>query len=159
MDYMVLVFATVGARLAPLSSLDEIAGFFFAASANAPNVPSCASTIAQRLGVSVTDAACMLSPMLETLSSMPRVQKILALLPPVENMSLGADRTTCVVCEGALEPAEQTARTLRYSTAVLRQGLHQDRAALQEEVLVLRRRTPYVVRGTSRVLAFELCRF
>ena len=153
MDYM--VFATVGARLAPLSSLDEIAGFFLAASANAPHAPSRASTIAQWLGGSLTDAACMLSPMLETLSSMPRVQKILALLPPVENMSLGTDRTTRVVCEGALEPAEHCATAPLFSAK-----------GCIKTVRLFKRKCSCCgaehhmsyARGTSLVLSFELCR-
>ena len=99
-------FASVGARLAPLTSLDEAAGFFFAAAANGPHTPSRASTVAQWLGGTLSNAACMLQPMLETLTTMPHVQKILALLPPVVNMALGTERTTCVLCEGALEPAE-----------------------------------------------------
>ena len=65
-----MLFANVGARLAPLSSLDEIAGFFLAASSNASHAPSRASIIAQWLGASLTDVACMLLPMLKTLSSM-----------------------------------------------------------------------------------------
>ena len=150
------MFATVGARLAPLSSLDEIAGFFFAASTNASHAPSRASTIAQWLGGSLTDAACMLSPMLETLSSMPRVQKILALLPPVENMSLGTDRTTCVVCEGALEPAEHCATAPLFSAK-----------GCIKTVRLFKRKCSCCgaehhmsyARGTSRVLSFELCRF
>jgi hypothetical protein len=39
-------FASVGARLAPLTSLDEAAAFFLAAAANGPLTHSRASTIA-----------------------------------------------------------------------------------------------------------------
>lgn len=160
-----MLFANVGARLAPLSSLDEIAGFFLAASSNAPHAPSRASIIAQWLGASLTDAAFMLLPMLKTLSSMPRVQKILALLPPVENMSIGTDRTTCVVCEGALEPAEHCTTapliSARGSEAASRPyGSSRGSARAAD----LRCRPPYVVRNRWltfriwRALPCELCR-
>ena len=104
--YITSQFTAVGARLAPLTSLDEVARFFLAVSANAPNVPSRASTIAQWLGGHLSNAAGMLSLLLETLSSMPNVQRILAALPPAEKLPLGADRTTCVVWQGVLDPAE-----------------------------------------------------
>lgn len=153
-DYM--MFATVGARLAPLSSLDEIAGFFLAASTNASHAPSRASTITQWFGGSLTDAACMLSPMFETLSSMPGVQKILALLPPVENMSLGTDRTTCFVCERALEPAEHCATAPLFSA----KGCIKTVRLFQRKCSCCgaEHHMSYA-RGTSRVLSFELCRF
>ena len=67
-------FASVGARLAPLTSLDEAARFFLAAAANGPHTPSRASTIAKWLGGTLSDAACMLQQMLKALTTMPHVR-------------------------------------------------------------------------------------
>ena len=89
----------------PLSGLDDVAGFFFAAAAIPPDAPHRAVTIAQWLGGGLANAASMLISTLDSIRSMPRVQKLLAALPPTENMALGTDRVTCAVCEGKLGPA------------------------------------------------------
>ena len=46
-----------GSRIAPLASLDEIAGFFQAAAAIGPTAPARATAVTQRLGGSLVDAA------------------------------------------------------------------------------------------------------
>jgi hypothetical protein len=116
-DIMDLIHAELlatGARIAPLTTLDEIAAFFHAAAAVGQAAPARATAIAQRLGGSLADAASMFASILPTLPSMPNVERILSMLPPCESMSIGPNRDTCAVCEhGMLEPSEY------YTTAPL----------------------------------------
>ena len=116
-DIMDLIHAELlatGARIAPLTTLDEIAAFFHAAAAVRQAAPARATAIAQRLGGSLADAASMFASILPTLPSMPNVERLLSMLPPCENMSIGPNRDTCAVCEhGMLEPSEY------YTTAPL----------------------------------------
>ena len=94
------IFASIGARISPLSGSDDVAGFFLAAAAIPPDAPHRAVTIAQWLGGGLANAASMLISTLDSIRGMPRVQKILAVLPPTENMELGT------VCDdGKLGPA------------------------------------------------------
>jgi hypothetical protein len=96
-----------GSRIAPLASLDEIAGFFQAAAAIGPTAPARATAVAQRLGGSLVDAASMLASILPTLPSMPNVERLLSVLPPCQDMQLGPTRDTCAVCDnGVLEPSQ-----------------------------------------------------
>ena len=96
-----------GSRIAPLASLDEIAGFFQAAAAIGPTAPARATAVAQRLGGSLVDAASMLASILPTLPSMPNVERLLSVLPPCQDMHLGPTRDTCAVCDnGVLEPSQ-----------------------------------------------------
>jgi hypothetical protein len=57
--------ASVSARLAPLTSLNEAPAFFLAPAVSGLHTPSRALTIAQWLGDTLSDAACMLQPMLQ----------------------------------------------------------------------------------------------
>jgi hypothetical protein len=91
-----------GSRIAPLASLDEIAGFFQAAAAIGPTAPARATAVAQRLGGSLVDAASMLASILPTLPSMPNVERLLSVLPPCQDMHLGPTRDTCAVCDKQL---------------------------------------------------------
>jgi len=89
-----------GSRIAPLASLDEIAGFFQAAAAIGPTAPARATAVAQRLGGSLVDAASMLASILPTLPSMPNVETLLSVLPPFtpcQDMHLGPTRHLCRV--------------------------------------------------------------
>ena len=116
-DIMDLIHAELlatGARIAPLTTLDEIAAFFHAAAAVGQAAPARATAIAQRLGGSLADAASMFASILPTLPSMPNVERLLSMLPPCESMSIGPNRDTCAVCEhGMHEPSEY------YTTAPL----------------------------------------
>ena len=107
MDLIHAELLATGARIAPLTTLDEIAAFFHAAAAVGQAAPARATAIAQRLGGSLADAASMFASILPTLPSMPNVERLLSMLPPCENMSIGPNRDTCAVCEhGMLEPSE-----------------------------------------------------
>lgn len=115
MDLIRAEMLEAGARIAPLRNLDEIAAFFLAAAAIGQTAPSRATAVAQWLGGSLVDAASMFASILPTLPSMPNVERLLSMLPPCENMSIGPNRDTCAVCEhGMLEPSEY------YTTAPLR---------------------------------------
>ena len=106
MESLHAIFASIGARISPLSGLDNVAGFFLAAAAIPPDAPHRALTIAKWLGGGLANAASMLISTLDSIRSMPRVQKLLAVLPPTENMELGTDRVMCAVCDdGILGPA------------------------------------------------------
>jgi hypothetical protein len=97
-DIMDLIHAELlatGARIAPLTTLDEIAAFFHAAAAVGQAAPARATAIAQRLGGSLADAASMFASILPTLPSMPNVERLLSMLPPCESMSIGPNRDTC----------------------------------------------------------------
>ena len=61
MDTIHAALLEAGSRIAPLASLDEIAGFFQAAAAIGPTAPARATAVAQRLGGSLVDAASMLA--------------------------------------------------------------------------------------------------
>ena len=114
MDLIHAELLATGARIAPLTTLDEIAAFFHAAAAVGQAAPARATAIAQRLGGSLADAASMFASILPTLPSMPNVERLLSMLPPCENMSIGPNRDTCAVCEhGMHEPSEY------YTTAPL----------------------------------------
>ena len=114
MDLIHAELLATGARIAPLTTLDEIAAFFHAAAAVGQAAPARATAIAQRLGGSLADAASMFASILPTLPSMPNVERLLSMLPPCESMSIGPNRDTCAVCEhGMLEPSEY------YTTAPL----------------------------------------
>ena len=114
MDLIHAELLATGARIAPLTTLDEIAAFFHAAAAVGQAAPARATAIAQRLGGSLADAASMFASILPTLPSMPNVERLLSMLPPCDNMSIGPNRDTCAVCEhGMHEPSEY------YTTAPL----------------------------------------
>ena len=150
MDLIHAELLATGARIAPLTTLDEIAAFFHAAAAVGQAAPARATAIAQRLGGSLADAASMFASILPTLPSMPNVERLLSMLPPCESMSIGPNRDTCAVCEhGMLEPSEY------YTTApfALRQRFGQAGAPLQAQVLVLPRRAPPLVRNWWLALA------
>ena len=114
MDLIRAEMLEAGSRIAPLRNLDEIAAFFLAAAAiGQDRTISCDGR--QWLGGSLVDAASMFASILPTLPSMPNVERLLSMLPPCENMSIGPNRDTCAVCEhGMLEPSEY------YTTAPLR---------------------------------------
>ena len=106
MDLIRAEMLEAGSRIAPLRNLDEIAAFFLAAAAIGQTAPARATTVAQWLGGSLVDAASMFASILPTLPSMPNVERLLSMLPPCENMSIGPNRDTCAVCEhGMLEPS------------------------------------------------------
>lgn len=107
MDLIRAELLAAGSRIAPLTTLDEIAAFFHAAAAIGQAAPARATAVAQWLGGSLADAASMFASILPTLPSMPNVERLLSMLPPCENMSIGPTRDTCAVCEhGMLEPSE-----------------------------------------------------
>ena len=107
MDLIHAELLAAGSRIAPLTTFDEIAAFFYAAAAIGPTVPARATSVAQWLGGSLADAGSMFASILPTLPSMPNVERLLSMLPPCENMSIGPNRDTCAVCKhGMLEPAE-----------------------------------------------------
>ena len=87
-----------GSRIAPLASLDEIAGFFQAAAAIGPTAPARATAVAQRLGGSLVDAASMLASILPTLPSMPNVETLLSVLPPLARICISVPHETPVPC-------------------------------------------------------------
>ena len=98
MDLIHAELLATGARIAPLTTLDEIAAFFHAAAAVGQAAPARATAIAQRLGGSLADAASMFASILPTLPSMPNVERLLSMLPPCESMSIGPNRNTRAVC-------------------------------------------------------------
>jgi len=106
MDLIRAALLEAGSRIAPLTSLDQIASFFFAAAAIGSAAPARATDVALRLGGSLVNAASMLASILASLPSMPNVERLLKLLPPCEDMSIGPTCDMCAVCEhGMLEPA------------------------------------------------------
>ena len=117
MEHIHAEMLAAGSRIAPLTTLDEIAAFFHAAAAVGQAAPARATAVAQRLGGSLADAASMFASILPTLPSMPNVERLLSMLPPCENMSIGPTRDTCAVCEhGMLEPAVYCATAPLFSS-------------------------------------------
>ena len=51
------------------------------------------------LVAALADDASMFASVLPTLPSMPNVERLVASLPPCENMSIGSIRDVCAVCE------------------------------------------------------------
>ena len=145
MDSLHAIFASIGAQISPLSGLDDVASFFLAAAASPPDATHRAVTIAQWLGGGLANAASMLISTLDSIRGMPRVQKILAVLPPTENMELGT------VCDdGKLGPAsfgrpnesDNIIRLLCTTHSHSLERRRQERAPVPEGVLVLPRSAP-----------------
>jgi hypothetical protein len=101
MDLIRAALLEAGSRIAPLTSLDQIASFFFAAATIGSAAPARATDVALRLGgsQSLVNAASMLASILASLPSMPNVERLLKLLPPCEDMSIGPTCDMCAVCE------------------------------------------------------------
>jgi len=124
MDLIRAELLAAGSRIAPLTTLDEIAAFFHAAAAIGQAAPARATALFdQRLGGSLADSASMFASILPTLPSMPNVERLLSMLAPCENMSIGPTRDTCAVCEhGMLEPAQYfTTTTLLSAKGCIKQ--------------------------------------
>ena len=88
--------AAVGARIAPLQTLDDTAGFFLSCASIVHGVPNRDVNLIRHMGG--TFPATLIQALLDRVQEMPRVSALLDLLPARDGMQLITSRSTCVVC-------------------------------------------------------------
>ena len=82
--------AAVGARIAPLKTLDDVAGFFLSCASIVHGVPNRAVNLIRHMGG--TFPATLIQGLLDRVQEMPRVRALLDLLPARDGMQLITSR-------------------------------------------------------------------
>ena len=106
MDVVRAAFIAAGAAISPLRCLNEVAALFLAAAFVAVGTPGRALRVARMVGGALVEQVPLIDELLCSLSTMPILCELLAMLPARDNMTLVPVCDACVVCGGPLTTSD-----------------------------------------------------
>ena len=102
MDCVRAALIAAVAAIAPLRGLNDVAALLLAAASVAVGTPQRALRVARLVGGALVEQVPLLDELLCSLTTMPGICDLLAMLPARDNTTFVTGRTACVVCDGTL---------------------------------------------------------